>query len=59
MSFVKSTDGSDDQAEEANGSSEVERPENAKGFLDLKATFDSMIYSSVVECIRHHQQTLQ
>ena len=59
ISFVKSADGPDVLTEVTCTASQVEGSENSNGFLDSKATFDSGINRALVECIHHHQQTLQ
>jgi len=58
-SFVESADGPDVLTEVACTPSKVEGPGNCNGFLDSEATLDSKIYRALVECIHHHQQTLQ
>ena len=59
ISFVKSADGPDVLIKVARTPSQVEGPGNSNGFLDSKTTLDSRIYRALVECIHHHQQTLQ
>jgi hypothetical protein len=59
ISLVKSADGPDVLTKKTCTPSQVEGPGNSNGFLDSKATFDSRIYRALVECIHHHQETLQ
>jgi hypothetical protein len=59
ISLVKSADGPDVLTEVTCMPLQVEGPGNSKGFLDSKATFDFRIDRALVECIHHHQQTLQ
>ena len=57
--FVNSADGPDVLTVVPCTASQVEGSGNSNGFLDSKATLDSGIYRALVECIHHHQQTLQ
>ena len=59
ISFLKNVDVPDVLTEVACTPAQVEGPGNSNSFLDLKTTLDSRLYHALVECIHHHQQTLQ